>query len=128
MGALHKRIVEAACAPQMEFVQWQMAQWQLAQWHAAQMVQRPHSAFANQANQEGESAAQWKEGDTFEVQTAFVTCDRTKTRIEAGARGTVMRTRSTGGKGKMSVKFDNMVNCKWIYAEDSYKMKKSSLC
>jgi len=126
--ALQKRIWEAARAPQMEFMQRQMAQWHMTQWRAVQMVQWQHAAFGNQAGQEPKPAVQWKEGDTFEVESAFVTCDKTKTRVEPRARGTVTRIRGGGPKWMMSVKFDNMVNCKWISAKDCHKLNKTVQC
>jgi len=121
-AAQQKRVWEAARAAQMETV---MAQWQMAQWHAAQMVQWEHVAFANQAGQGPKQAVRWKEGDTFEVESALVTCDKTKMCIEPPARGTVMRLHRSCHKWMMSVKFDNMGNCKWIGAKDYHKLRKA---
>jgi len=115
--------------------QWQMACQDMSEWHAAQMMQWQHVASANQAGQEPKKA-QWKVGDAFEVESAFVTCDRGKMRVEPLARGTVMRidqgckARDTVDvKGhrripKMSVKFDNSKQCKWICPEDYHKLRR----
>merc|ERR1712216_318115 len=96
--ALQKRVLEAACASQMEFMQCQMAQWQMAQCRAAQMVQWQQAACANRAGQGSEPAAQWKEGDAFEVESTLMTCDKTNMRVEPQSFGMVHRLRGSGSK------------------------------
>jgi len=140
--AHQKMVWEAAHAAQTEMLRCQMDQWQTAclgmsEWHAAQMMQWQHAAVANQAGQEPEGPkkqVRWKEGDTFEVEASLVTCDKSKMRVEAPARGTVVRLHHASTTcpsewtprtiPKMCVKFDNSVNCKWISPKDYNKLRK----
>jgi len=116
---------------QSQIYQWQMACQDVSEWHAAQMMQWEHVAFANQAGQEPKKA-QLKEGDTFELESALVTCDKSKMRVEAPARGTVTRIHLyiPGSKknGEMSVKFDNGKHCKRISRNDYHKLRKVAHC
>jgi len=131
-----KMIWEAAHAAQMEMLRdrLQMTCLGMSEWHAAQMAQWQYVACANQADQGPKQAVRWKEGDTFEVEAALITCDKSKMHVEPPARGTVMRVHhgmsnfSKFTKPKMSVKFDNIKAWKCISPKDYKKLRKVAQC
>jgi len=133
-AAATQKLIEAAYSAALTDI---IMQSQINQWQMAQMMQCQYFASADQAGLDPKTA-QWKEGDTFEVVSALVTCDKSKMRVEPAARGIVMRMHHarTVRDAKwmprttptMGVKFDNSKHCKRICPDDYHKLRKVVHC